>query len=86
MKDLWKYLIEKLPVKWIIIYTGVILTGYYGLEFYKEKHDHEEQMAQILKAQPNEAGLFNDNKRSPGMKVIRINDTTEIIKAEGTTK
>lgn len=86
MKDLWKYLLEKLPVKWIVIYTGVFIIGYFSLEFYKEKHDHEEQMAQILKAQPNEAGMFNNQKRSPGVRVIGIKDTTEIIKAKGTTQ
>lgn len=67
-----QYIVDKLPVKWLVIFTGMSIIGYFGLEFYKEHHAYSIRMAEIRIAKPSEAPEEEKNFLHTKTKVERI--------------
>ena len=72
MKDLISKLLDKLPVKWTIIFASVGIIGYFTLQFYKEHHNYEIQMAQVEHATQSKGIILKSETQSKGIAVTRI--------------
>lgn len=77
-----QYVIDKLPVKWVVIFTFISIVGYFGLEFYKEHHTYKIRMAEIQRASPDKAPNEKSLTRTA---VERISPRTKTSYAKGSS-
>ena len=74
-------IIDRLPVKWLVVFTFFGLVGYFGLEFYKERNRHQEVVYAVsVKAQVEK----NNEKAIYGGKGTGINKSGHIKTAQST--